>query len=83
MKRAFILAGFVIGAALCEDALLRLAATRDVSMSLLAGGGALPIPTLALAGSAMLVRLFVRLLLPGLVVQAALFWLLDRRRPGV
>jgi hypothetical protein len=78
MKRPLVFAALVVAAVLGEEALLRFAAAREVSMSLLAGGGALPLGTLALAGTAMLVRLFVRLVLPGLVAQAVVLLAVDR-----
>ena len=74
MKRRLIaIAGwlaFGVLCALCESVLLRWAAARDVSTALLASGGRLPLVDLGLAAAAMLMRLFTRLLVPGLVLQS-------------
>lgn len=65
-----------------EMTLVRKAAAREVSMALLAAGGALPVGALSLALATMLARLFVRLLLPGIVLQAIVLAALESRRPS-
>lgn len=54
-----------------ESVLIGRVDSRDVSMALLAGGGAHAYRTLLLAGVVLAVRLFARILLPGAVVYSA------------
>jgi hypothetical protein len=82
MKRLVIVVTFVLVSVAAEEWLLRVSLSRDVSMSLLAAGGKMPAGALLLAAVTMLVRLFVRLIVPGLVVAEGVFQLRLRLTRG-
>lgn len=80
---AFALAGALLAFA-GEQALVTIAHRHDLAMAVLASGGRLSASELALAGSLLLARLFVVLVVPPLLVQSAAMCLFDlvRARPA-
>lgn len=78
--RMFAMLAFATVVLIAESAAMHLAEKSGVAMSLLAGGGALPLLKLVVAGVAMAVRLFARIMMPGLVAQSLIVGAMDVRR---